>query len=322
MDYTDAYNKGLSLFENRDFYNAKSYFMISKDSIEYRKKSLNALALIEIYTSNYQKARNILNTYKDELYFEYTTTYSFIEKIEFNLNKGFDIILDSFKNIDNQNKKLSFLADFYIELGDYNKARLVLETLSLTYNYVSATIKLIYLDIIERDFVNALKLFKTIEDSLDSDTYNQIKSLITYHIGTIHDTKKLNKHTYCVKRLLLDDESILVKHIKVRHINKHDETASFFLKNTDIINLIDIVKLMIKDLNPNFDRNALIYNIKFPHLIGYNMQIPTNSIKVVVALGTNKIITMYPCILSNEFNLEGLKESKELMLKRDLKWKN
>ena len=59
-DYKINYNKGLSLFETRNFYDAIPYFMISKDSKEYRKQSLNYLVLIKIYTTNYKEARKIL----------------------------------------------------------------------------------------------------------------------------------------------------------------------------------------------------------------------------------------------------------------------
>ena len=86
--------------------------------------------------------------------------------------------------------------------------------------------------------------------------------------------------------------------------------------------MIKEIKSRIENLNPNFDRNASVYYVSFPNLIGYSNNETTNSVKVITALGTKKIITMYPAILSSEYNSEGLQESKELSLKRGLKWKN
>ena len=323
-DYLQAYQYGVYYLDKRDFTMAKAYFDIAKEALEYRKKSLNALALIEIYNTNYQEARDLLNQYKEELYHECASTYAFLERIEFNLQEGFGIILDSFNEPQYSSKKLMYLADYYLEMGDYEKARLTLETINLNFNFrKEASLKLISLNIIEGSYTEALKIFKSIENLLTLEEYNQIKAIIYYHIGTIHDIKDLKKNIYFVNRLLTSNEDNLIRHLEVRHLKRiNNETESLFFKNTDLVQLIKDVKLKIKDLNPTFDKNAFIYQLQFPNLIGYSNGKPTNSIKVVTALGTNKIITIYPSILSSKYNQEGLRESKEFRLKRDIKWKN
>ena len=326
MEYEASYQQALHYFELKDYEKAKFYFNITKESLTYRTLSLNALILIETYNSNYQKARNMLEEYKDELYFEYATTYANLEKVEFNLEKSLDMILDSFTSSLSPNKKLSYLADIYIELGEYERARKVLETIKMIPEYImNANIKLIFLSIIEGDYLDAYKLFQKITiNDMNSDFYNQLKAIIAYHRGRLMDIKdELNLYLYYIQRLFSNDDTDLIKHLKERHLKRYEGMEkSYFFNNIDLEKLITNAKDQIKDLNPSFDRNAFTYNLKFSKLIGFSNGVNTDSMKVVTALGTNKIITMYPIILSSEYNQEGLRESKELKLKRGLKWKN
>ena len=326
MEYEASYQQAVRYFELKDYENARFYFNIAKESIAYRAISLNALILIEIYVTNYQKARNMLEEYKDELYFEYASTYANLEKVEFNLAKSLDIFLDSFSSSENPNKKLGYLADIYIELGEYERARKVLETIKIKPEYiVSANIKIILLNIIEGDYLNAYKLFQKINpNDMNSYFYNKLKAVIAYHQGSLMDIKDdLNLYLYYVQRLLSNDDLDLINHIMERHVKRSEETdKSYFLNNIDLKKLITNVRSQIKKLNPSFDKTAFVYNLRFPKQIGYSNDLLTNDIKVVTALGTNKIITMYPIILSDKYNQEGLRENKELKLKRGIKWKN
>ena len=216
-----VYQQGIRYLENRDYIRAKNCFLISKESLIYRKKSINALILIEIYSGNLKMARSLLEEYKDELYYEHTTTYAFLERIEFNLNKGLNIMLDSFKEPSTPNKKLAYLSDFYIEIGEYERARKVLETIKLSHNGTNDLIvRLIFLNIIEGDYLSAYKLFQNIDsNNINSDSYNQLKALIYYHRGILQDEKEnVNTYLYYVNRLLNNDEDNLVDHLKRRHV--------------------------------------------------------------------------------------------------------
>ena len=69
-------------------------------------------------------------------------------------------------------------------------------------------------------------------------------------------------------------------------------------------------------MNANHFELSDMYRFKLDHPIGFVGDDITSDLCVVTLIGTKNIVTMYPVLLSNQFDKEGMSFSKELMLKR------
>lgn len=69
-------------------------------------------------------------------------------------------------------------------------------------------------------------------------------------------------------------------------------------------------------MNSNHFEVSDMYRFRLDTPIGFKGDDITSDLCVVTMIGTKDILTMYPVLLSDEFDKEGMSESKELLLKR------
>ena len=311
----NPYIHGINCYNSGDYVNARKWLVIASGNPLYEEKAINMLAIIEISCSNYLKARSILEENRDILYPNHAENYGILEMKEYNYNKSKENIIDSFNNPDFQPNKLIYLADLYVELGEYDIARKMYETLlNKSDYYVKATLKLIYLSIIEKNYSYASRLFKNINEyEVSKNLYTRLSITLDY----FNKKLKLSKYPqYYVRRLLRNDDNDLMEHVK-RHVGENNASdGSYFFPDINLEKTILEVRKLIGELNPKYDEDSYEYKISFQSPVGYNGGEITNSLKAITAIGTNRIITMYPILLSNEFNQEGYMENKQLLLKR------
>ena len=191
---------------------------------------------------------------------------------------------------DNERIKLQsimYLVNFYMQMGDYEKARYYINSLDLD-TYVKYYPKRKY------------NYTKNNLDALAGKVYS------TYYVSNI-----LKTH----------DEQELLDHIN-KHCNQEGRnTIGCFAKDINITGLLKEVREVIPTMNGSYDSDSIIYRYHFDNLVGYKGEEETNDLCIIKHC-SGQIISMYPCYLSSDFNKEGWLTSEKLRLKRERGIKN
>jgi len=115
-----------------------------------------------------------------------------------------------------------------------------------------------------------------------------------------------------IYRLFNHSDKVLMNHIR-RHCNqKLRNTVACFLPHIDIKKLLYEARDRIEDMNANHFEFSDMYRFRLDSLIGYKGDLDTSDLCVATLIDTKDIITMYPVLLSEEFDIEGLATSEEL----------
>ena len=154
--------------------------------------------------------------------------------------------------------------------------------------------------IINEDFLLSLRRITKI---LECHGFKVIK-------GNFNDIQ----NDYFIERLLNDKEENLVKHIE-RHKERRRDT--YLKEDVDISKLIEVSKREIANKNPSVFREIFRYYLFLDEKVGYVGCEETSNIAVITIADTNQILTIYPVILSSEFDRNNNLSSKELKLKRE-----
>lgn len=159
----DAYFKGIEFWNNNDYRNARYYFeMAYKYNGELNDLSLSKLIQIDLREGKYAKVRNLLRNNQSSI-IEFKQVYGLLENIENNFEKSKNYYGQCMIDPEMQNKSLLAIAKLYIQTGDNEVARKMLETLQLNRNfYIQSTIGLVCLNILEENYRDAYKYLKSI----------------------------------------------------------------------------------------------------------------------------------------------------------------
>ena len=319
----DAYFKGIEFWNNNDYRNARYYFeMAYKYNGELNDLSLSKLIQIDLREGKYAKVRNLLKNNQSDI-IEFNQVYGLLENIENNFEKSKTYYSQCMIDPDMQNKSLLAIAKLYIQTGDNEVARKMLETLQLNRKfYIQSTIGLVCLNILEENYRDAYRYLKSINsDCLTSKLLQHYQILEMYLLRNLGKLKKSDNNfdpikDYMIYRLFDDSEDLLLKHIS-KHMNQRDkDTNGCFFKYTDLKKLLIDAREKIENMNSNHFEVSDMYRFRLDTPIGFKGEEETSDLCVVTMIGTKDILTMYPVLLSDEFDKEGMSESKELLLKR------
>lgn len=319
----DAYFKGIEFWNNNDYRNARYYFeMAYKYNGELNDLSLSKLIQIDLREGKYAKVRNLLKNNQSDI-IEFKQVYGLLENIENNFEKSKTYYSQCMIDPDMQNKSLLAIAKLYIQTGDNEVARKMLETLQLNRKfYIQSTIGLVCLNILEENYRDAYRYLKSINsDRLTTKLLQHYQILEMYLLRNLGKLKKSDNNfdpikDYMIYRLFDDSEDLLLKHIS-KHMNQRDkDTNGCFFKYTDLKKLLIDAREKIENMNSNHFEVSDMYRFRLDTPIGFKGEEETRDLCVVTMIGTKDILTMYPVLLSDEFDKEGMSESKELLLKR------
>lgn len=284
-------------------------------------KTLINLIESKISIGKYSEVREILKSGKDSIMLKYYL--AILECIENNFEQSKKYYDECLLEPILQHKSFLALANLQIQFGNYDVAQKMFETLRFVPRYYNiATFDLIYLFILKGDYLEAQKLIKEIDvTKLSIETakyYNILNICIGYYLNDIKlDYGKLcQDRNYTIHRLFDNDDSRLIKHVEKHYHPTEGKNDGYFFKNINIEKLINESKDIIGHLNANHFQNSDIYKFKLDRSIGYVDGIETSDLCVITMLGTQKILTMYPIILSDEFDKEGMSTSEKLKLRR------
>ena len=123
-----------------------------------------------IRQGKYSNARKMLELEKDSIGPDYFRTCAFLELSEYNFLDSLDYYHKCFSDLEKQSKYLLDMANVYMELGNYDIARDMCETLSDNASVCTKSIfQLGVLDILQEEYRHALKLLESIAiDKLNS----------------------------------------------------------------------------------------------------------------------------------------------------------
>ena len=319
----DAYFNGIEFWNNNDYIKARYYFeMAYKYNGELKDLSLSKLIQMDLREGKYAKARNLLRNNQSDI-IEFKQVYGLLENIENNFEKSKTYYGQCMIDPDMQNISLLAIAKLYIQTGDNEVARKMLETLQLNGNFfVQSTINLVCLNILEGNYRDAYRYLKSINsDHLTPKLMQHYQILEMYLLRNLGKLKKSDNNfdpvkNYMLYRLFDNSEDLLLKHIS-KHMNQRDkDTNGCFFKYTNLKKLLIDAREKIENMNSNHFEFSDMYRFRLDTPIGFKGEEETRDLCVVTMIGTKDILTMYPVLLSDEFDKEGMSESKELLLKR------
>lgn len=322
MNCKQAFEKGNYFFEIKNYVFARYYYGLSIESHKYREESLYKLIMIEIIDGNFVNARRMLN----ECLLNSASIvelYAFLEYIEKNFKesrKYYNYLIEEF---DKKDFGLISIAKLNISMGDYDIAKSIL--LSVRENpqyYFKSTLELVYFNLLIHDYNEAMRLLEEIDSlNLSVGVGNHLKIIkyyIKYFLGELKKSEiDLNlKETYMVRRLFEGNEEMLLEHIRRHSDQIIKDTKGCFIEDIDLEKLLSLVRSKIEIINPNHFALTDMYRFKLDFPIGYKRENITNDICVSTITGTNEIITMYPIMLSNDFDKEGYGTNEEIKIKK------
>lgn len=323
LNEKEAYFKGIEFWNNNDYINARYYFEIAyKYNGEFRDLSLSKLIQIDLREGKYAMARNLLRNNESKA-IEFKQVYGLLENIENNFEKSKTYYGECMVNPDMQSKSLLAIAKLYIQTGDNDVARKMLETLQLNGKfYTQSTIGLVCLNILEENYRDAYQYLKSINlQKLSpklSKHYRILKMYLLRNLGKLKpsDNDFDPVENYMLYRLFDSSEDLLLKHIS-KHMNQKEKfTNGCFFKYVDLKKLLIDAREKIENMNSNHFEVSDMYRFRLDTPIGFKGDEITNDLCVVTMIGTKDILTMYPVLLSDEFDKEDMSSSKQLLLKR------
>ena len=321
-EFREAFYNGQQCWRNNDYKNARYWYEIAIQDSEFRDESLSKLIQIEIREGKYSKARKILNENKGLNSSSLMQVYGLLENVENNFEQSKRYYSMCMADSKMQYKSLLALAKLYIQSGDYEIATKMLETLQLNSDfYIQATFGIASLCIYKHDFFEAKRLLSDIDISRLTPKllhhYNVLSTYIKYYLGELkvsNNSKNLNEYT--LYRLFDKSDETLMRHIDRHKDQSERATNGCFFKYTDTKKLLCDARDIIQDMNANHFEVSDMYRFRLDTPIGFKGDEITSDLCAVTLIGTKDIITMYPVLLSDEFDKEGLSTSKELKLKR------
>ncbi len=320
----DAYFKGIEFWNNNDYINARYWFEIAhKYNGKYCDLSLSKLIQIDLKRGNYAKARNLLRENQSSA-IEFKQVYGLLENIENNFEKSKTYYSQCMVVPEMQNKSLLAIAKLYIQTGDDEVARKMLETLQLNERfYIQSTISLVCLNILEKNYKDAYKYLKSIDSQqLTPKLLQHYRMLEMYLLCNLGKLKKSDNHfdpvrDYMIYRLFDDSDDLLLDHVS-NHMNQNERlTNGCFFKYVDLKKLLIDAREKIENMNSNHFEVSDMYRFRLDTPIGFKGDEITRDLCVVTMIGTKDILTMYPVLLSDEFDKEGMSGSKQLLFKRN-----
>lgn len=214
-------------------------------------------------------------------------------------------------------KLLKALARIYTIEQDYESAKEILESVEEVHSY--KRLIAIYMKLNEEE-----KLFDLYKK------YYSDSAILDKKVGYDENDRRLKLYlemkfnpsfevdidslSYYEKQIYDYDEVSAIEHIKTHHCKEYTN-ENIFSSEIDIVDLFYKVR---ESIDNNREKGTLgksageIYFFNYPQCGIKNdtdNPIYTNTFKVCTLIGTNKIITMYPCLMGNCTNLCYLENS-------------
>lgn len=291
---------------------ARKFFEESYGFSSTRYKSLLQLISLDLKEGNFAHARMLINSHQEEYGNEnrFNVFKSYVEHDEYNFGRERNIILQNLceNNYEFTNEKL---ADISVQFGRTDEAfRAYCELLENPKWFTKGIFKMTQLEILGGDYkaaYNFLSLLDFNELNFHQQCiYKDFLKYINFLKGKLkrkHINHLANNYKY--SRLLEKGEDSLIKHVEKHKTRRPDHNDGCLLRDINIPDLVAEAKEIIGVINPVYNLSSDKYYINMGRTIGTLLEAEMNGLCVVTFPGSNIIITMYPVILSEDFNKEG-----------------
>lgn len=323
IDGRFAYSNGLLYWNKHQYGKARYWFEQAYIDPNFKDSALSKLIHIDLKEGKFARARMLLQENGGAQSLLLKPMYGLLESAENNFEAGKKYYGECMVDPYMQWKVLLMLAKLYIQTGDYDIARKMLETVCSNAELVNdAIFELIYLNIFEKDYKEAIKKLNVMDPSKLSSSSLKNYRVLDRYLKYCMAIRKINIKSsefeddlLCC--LLENDDEFLLNHI-AKHLNQQERyTNGCFFEDIDLKKLLEHARDVIEFMNPNHFGNSDLYRFRLKEPIGFKEDEVTSDLCVATVLGTKKIITMYPISLSSEYDRECMSFSKELKLKRN-----
>ena len=307
----EALKKGDS-YGFKSYNKAKYFYNLALQDKDYRLAATLRLIKLEINNGMFSNAREYANSLKENGEEEKAT--NLLGQLEANEHNYIEA-LDYFTRANS----IIFLANTYVQLGEFYIARKMYETFAKGDNCKNHVIfQIAFLDLIEGDYEHALKVLGNIDVTDIKDKYlcKKLYVLSMYLLGKIDQLepkKYADVHAY--KSLVSSGDSVLFEHLN-KHENKSYQYGAYLYSGGVTDKILSEIREKINISNPTYTKGSLVFSLNLEDKIGYTEDKDLNGIGVITSIDRKKILTIYPIDFSSEFDKEGMIYSEELRLKR------
>lgn len=236
---------------------------------------------------------------------------------EFNYNDGLTYLRRSLKDPKSKDMASLELAKLDVKMGEMERAKKWLTILSQSkdrYIRQDAIFSDINATMLLQDYEEALKMFEQVDqhylNGKYKEYYRNLYARILWRLGKLKKSSIDSPYLYEV--LVKKSDKALLEHIE-KHVGlPKDLMYCYFIQNLNLKKLLNDVRESIQDMNGNYYSNSEKYIVHTEDPIGRLGLVPIHDICVVTVLGTKEIITMYPTVISDQYDKEGLAYSKAL----------
>lgn len=293
---------------------AKNYF-IELMQTPSRKYATLELGRLEMLTGHPKKARH----YFKQLLKTQSKSYAMLELGKLEASQGNNelarMYLEELINTKSLNIEYAILELGKLEISEGNNeiGRKYFKDLLKTKNIDYALLELLFLDIKEEKFTDAIYRLNKLEKVPSEhkiDLFNVIFYL-KYRLGNLDNIKPLNDF----QRLLLSyDYDLVIEHIK-SHLDENGKKRihTIFKENIDIEELFNYVLKKIQNISPIRCNLVEKYIVMCEENIAIVNNEETNYIEVITLPNSKKILTFYPIKLDK---IDNIKSKQKVNIKK------
>lgn len=153
----------------------------------------------------------------------------------------------------------------------------------------------------EESLVLAKKLLNELDGAKRVSLIEELRRLELLNNVMLNNPIEERVYSYSEKQIISYSKESAIEHIKDHHI--YSKSYNNFSDEIDVDKLYDEVVEMLDDCVPRYNRLFDLYFIRYEK-IGYVDQSFINQLNVIVIPGTKNIITMFPAISENNYDID------------------
>ncbi len=310
-EYEEIYNLANCLEKQQKYDEAIHLFNLLLGT-NYHDSSCILLSKIYLEVDNYQKAREILSNLPNNIP-AYLAQKSYLEELEMNFQKALTYF-DKLSQFENDLEKTLYEAvHIKKSLGELETAKNLIELLLDSPKYREKVIhELVGITLVDKNMDLLTSLPVEHQEFLKRQKMDRFfQAVLNPNNSAIR--KPLEK-IYMFERYFSENNESLYRHLE-KHIEGNVRDC-YFLKYINIPFLVEEATEKMQAINPLFFGFSYQYIIQMEGTVGIVNKQPTKDLIACTFAGNSNIITMYPVLLSNQFNQEGYLTDKTLLLKR------
>ena len=318
------YRQGLEFFRKENFIEAEKYFTLALEHKDVMEDALSKLIYVYINTGRYAHARRLLNDTTCKNFPSLYQLRGLLDEYECNYHSSLENYNRSRLDISHGRYSMLGIANVNRQLGNYETARTMYEFLMCSpTNYFDGVENLVSLYVGMEKYDEAYRiLLEVSQKQMPKEIWERFISLIYFveqKLGVknpIMTEDRVKKHYTGLRLLRPSCDKELINHIMKHVEHKKNDVTGVFYEETNFRPILVDVRKKLGTENPTFYNQFQSNIFLMDYTVGKVEGVPTNALKVGTYINTDTILTMYPVLVSDEFDKEKNNTSEELRKKR------